>query len=85
MKNTEIQTVKVKLMAFGVLTEVLNAKEIISEVPDNTDELKVWLFNKYKPLKELQMIIAVNKKIVQDYTHLYDGDEIALLPPFSGG
>ncbi|WP_339609426.1 MoaD/ThiS family protein [uncultured Planktosalinus sp.] len=47
--------------------------------------MKKKLQQQYPALVELTFSIAVNKKIIQQKTLLNPEDEVALLPPFSGG
>lgn len=51
----------------------------------DTVQLAAWLHNSYPQLKGLSYVLAVNRKIIHDNTHLMQGDEVAVLPPFSGG
>lgn len=51
----------------------------------DTDMLELDLKNKFPQLKNFTYRIAVNKEIINKNTKLNDGDEIAFLPPFSGG
>jgi molybdopterin converting factor small subunit len=47
--------------------------------------LKAQLAKTYPLLNEIEYLVSVNKKIVgADYV-LEAGNEVALLPPFSGG
>jgi sulfur-carrier protein len=39
----------------------------------------------YPGLEKEQFTVAVNREITHKNTPLRDGDEVALLPPFSGG
>lgn len=80
-KNTSL----IKIKAFGFLAEKLNASEISLEMVNDINDFVIELNNKYPQLKELQYNIAVNKKIVHQNIALQVTDEIALLPPFSGG
>jgi len=84
MKDPSTST-KIKIIAFGILAEKLNANKITVDGIENTASLRIWLQTNYPELKEIQMSIAVNKKIVHQNISLHTGDEIALLPPFSGG
>ncbi|HRG59483.1 MAG TPA: MoaD/ThiS family protein [Bacteroidia bacterium] len=83
--DSDIFTSKIVVKAFGLLSEKLNASEITMEITNDINEFVDELNKKYPQLKELQFNIAVNKKIVQHNVALKVTDEIALLPPFSGG
>ena len=46
---------------------------------------KMHIITRYPKLRDLSFLISNNKKIVVENISLNQGDEIALLPPFSGG
>lgn len=73
------------IKAFGVLAEKLPEAEFRFPYYKNTDELRAALYKSYPYLESLDFTLAVNKQIVQENTLLKDEEEIALLPPFSGG
>ncbi|MBX7206061.1 MAG: MoaD/ThiS family protein [Chitinophagales bacterium] len=81
--TTAIKTISI--VAFGVAAEKMKTNSVRAENLDDVDALKIWLSNAYPELDELKISIAVNKKIVHENMLLHDGDEVALLPPFSGG
>jgi len=84
MENTTaIKTISI--VAFGVAAEKMKTNSVRVENIDDIDALKICLSNAYPELNELKISIAVNKKIVHENMLLNDGDEVALLPPFSGG
>jgi len=70
---------------FGLLAEVTacNDENIDFSNSSVSDLLKV-LFEKYPRLKEMDFQIAQNNEIISKES-LVSGNEIALLPPFSGG
>lgn len=76
---------RLKVKSFGLLTDVIGQDSIDFDFVDNTDELRLKLIEAYPRLKQLTFSIAVNKKLISQITALEIGDEIALLPPFSGG
>ncbi len=59
--------------------------EIVLDNVGTIDELKQILHQMYPRITALNYSIAVNKIIVNNNQALNDTDEIALLPPFSGG
>ncbi len=73
------------IKVFGQLEDIMQANEIAVEAVDDTEVLFQLLFEKYPALKEKKFKIAVNKKMIEEKTMLKPDDEIALLPPFSGG
>jgi molybdopterin converting factor small subunit len=75
----------IKIKIFGQLEDITQANEVTVETVTDTEELLQLLFENYAGLKEKKFKIAVNKKITEEKTMLKATDEIALLPPFSGG
>lgn len=73
------------IKAFGVLAEKLPEAEFKFPYFKNTDELLSALDESYPYLRSLNFSLAVNKQIVQENIPLKGDEEIALLPPFSGG
>lgn len=74
---------KVKLTAFGVLTDILD-KHSELEATD-TDELLKVLKARFPALAAQKILVAVNQQIVKNNIPLKDNDEVALMPPYSGG
>jgi molybdopterin converting factor small subunit len=58
----------------------------INPTPKSVSELQDWLMITWPILREVTFVISVNRKVVNDPYHpLSENDEVALLPPFSGG
>ena len=76
---------QVKILLFGILAEKTAASEIFFPIEKDTDTLLANLKNKYPDLNDLKFSIAINQKIISGNTPIDLHDEIALLPPFSGG
>ena len=76
-----------KVLLFGSIKENIKQGRIepLKKIKDLA-ELKSWLENEYHFLKTQPYAIAVNTRIQEDMnTPLREQDEVALLPPFSGG
>lgn len=73
--------------AFGVTKDLLGGREVMIEVEGHTvADLKQFLLKKYPQLTGLRsLFIAVNSHYGEDDLLLDEGDEIALIPPVSGG
>jgi molybdopterin synthase sulfur carrier subunit len=71
--------------AFGMIAEKLSEQEFKFPKKKDTEELLNSLYNEYPDLKELDFSLAVNQQLIQQNTSLEGNEEIALLPPFSGG
>jgi sulfur-carrier protein len=80
-----IITVNMKILFFASIAELAGQSEITLQGIRNTDELKQQLFQNYPRISGMSFSVAVNKSIVQGNVPLNDTDEVALLPPFSGG
>lgn len=76
---------KLKVLYFGSLSEVAGKQEEIVEFDGGLEALKNKLTEGNPGIKELRFSVAVNQEITAGDQELNDGDEIALLPPFTGG
>ncbi|QOI97649.1 MAG: MoaD/ThiS family protein [Flammeovirgaceae bacterium] len=79
---------KCTVKAFGVTRDILGQREMMVEVNEGctVGELKAMLFNQFPRLHGLRsLFIAVNSEYAEDARLLAAGDEIALIPPVSGG
>jgi molybdopterin synthase catalytic subunit len=80
---------KVHVLFFGMLKEVAGRSSELFELPEDSSaqSLLAILMEKYPGIREslASIAIAVNQHYRPPDTKLRDGDEIALLPPVSGG
>ena len=76
---------KIKLLFFGNISDITGTGEMEYSNAADTETLELDLKNKFPQLKNFTYRIAVNKEIINKNTKIKDGDEIAFLPPFSGG
>jgi molybdopterin synthase sulfur carrier subunit len=76
-----------KLKVFGVARDIMGGGEIsLNDSIQNVAELRALLLNRYPKLKDLNsLLIAVNQKYASDEISLVETDEIAVIPPVSGG
>jgi molybdopterin converting factor small subunit len=76
---------QVQVMIFGQLTDITGKSELmLYDIPD-TDTLIRTLQSIYPALSDTKFAIALNKKVIRENTLLEGDNNIALLPPFSGG
>ncbi len=75
----------IRLKAFGMLAEKLGVDSLEIENPGSSDALRRLLLQQFPALQSLTFRMAVDRKLIQAETDISAGQEIALLPPFSGG
>lgn len=76
---------KVQILLFGRLTELLGQSHLqLADVAD-TNALTARLLQQYPALAQLNYQIAVNQIVIHGNQPLSDGMTVALMPPFSGG
>jgi molybdopterin converting factor subunit 1 len=80
---------RVTVRLFARLRDVAAAAELIREVPDGATAREVWhdLLLEWPQLREYEktMSVAVNAEYARMTAEVHDGDEIAFMPPVSGG
>ena len=76
---------RIRLKAFGMLAEKMGTDSLEIENPGSSEVLKQQLVAQFPKLKHMTFRMAVDRKIIQAETDISAGQEIALLPPFSGG
>lgn len=75
-----------KVLAFGIVKDIFGATAIAVESVVDTAQLKALLEERYPRLKELvSYAIAVNDEYAQDNMVINSDDEVAIIPPVSGG
>jgi molybdopterin synthase sulfur carrier subunit len=79
---------KCRIKAFGISREIIGSKILEMELPEGypVSDFKKDLFLKYPALLDLRSLyVAVNNEYASEESVLREGDEIALIPPVSGG
>jgi molybdopterin synthase sulfur carrier subunit len=78
---------KYTIKAFGVTKDILGGREVAFEMEGKTvGELRTELSGRYPKLIGLKSLyIAVNNNYAEESKPLAETDEIALIPPVSGG
>ena len=80
---------RVTVRLFARLRDLAGTGELIREVPDDADARAVWndLVLEWPGLREYEktMSVAVNAEYARMSAQVHDGDEIAFMPPVSGG
>ena len=79
---------EITLKYFGVIAEIMGSEFEVLNIQSETITLKDLdeiIVEKNNLLKEQKYKIAVNQSIIDRNITINENDEIALLPPFSGG
>jgi molybdopterin converting factor small subunit len=78
---------KYKIIAFGITKELLGGRVASIEINGQTvGALRTALNERYPQLLNLRsLLIAVNNDYADEDVRLTPSDEIALIPPVSGG
>jgi molybdopterin converting factor subunit 1 len=80
---------EITVKLFGSLREAVGAKELITAAPAGArvGELRGLLAREHPAFREMadRLRVAVNQDLADDARRLADGDEVAFLPPVSGG
>ena len=82
-------SIGIRIKLFGRIREEAGAKELAMELPAGTSlaELRTQLAESHPAIDELgdRLAFSVNLEVARPEHVLADGDEVALLPPVSGG
>lgn len=88
-KEEEFVTQSLSIKLFASLRQAMNSDEIKIEISNKTtvSQMKKTVFETFTNLKKLNIpfIVAVNHKYASDSVVINTDDEIALIPPVSGG
>ena len=79
---------KINLLAFGIAKDILNEKQAVIEVNEETTvgQLKEKLLIQYPDFQNLKSIsLAVGMEYRSDDFVLKPSDEVVIIPPVSGG
>lgn len=79
---------KVNVLLFGITKDIVGKQFVEFELPSksNVAEFKRLLQERYPELIELNALaVAVNSEYANDQLLISENDEIALIPPVSGG
>lgn len=80
---------RVNILLFGITKDLIGKQHLQLELPSakvTVSSFKKILQEKYPELVELNSLaIAVNSEYANDSVMIQENDEIALIPPVSGG
>lgn len=78
-----------EVILFGISREIVGKKTLQVHPSENIQTvggLKLWMKQKYPALANLNSIaIAVDSEYAEDEQNLSDENEVAIIPPVSGG
>lgn len=80
---------ELSLLAFGIAREIVGGRKLVLTLPDEpttVDSLKALLAERYPAFKAIRSLaIAVNGEYGDNTRVVNATDEVALIPPVSGG
>jgi molybdopterin converting factor subunit 1 len=79
---------KINLLAFGIAREIMKSKRLQLDIDSGSTiaSLKQQLLQQYPGLTTLKSLsFAVGENYQEDVFELSDNDEVAIIPPVSGG
>lgn len=79
---------KINILAFGIAKDIFGGSAIDVELTNDAtiSNLKYLLEQQYPKLKKLATyMVAVNNEYALDGDTIHERDEIAIIPPVSGG
>lgn len=79
---------KIKVLAFGIAKDIFGSSSVTADLTGNADisTLKALLEQEYPQLKQLaSYMVAVNNEYALNEQSINERDEIAIIPPVSGG
>lgn len=78
----------IQVLAFGIARDIMGTSLFDLDIREGISvaALRKYLQQSYPPLAELRSLaIAVNNTYAPDEQFIHPGDEVALIPPVSGG
>ena len=80
---------RIRVLFFGVLRDVTGLREDVADMPEGSRIGDVFesYASRFPKLKEIaaSIVPALNQQFASHSAELHDGDEVAFLPPVSGG
>jgi len=81
--------VRIRVLFFGVLRDIVGVREDLVEIPDGArlDSVFEHYAGRFPRLREMSasLVLALNQSFSEPSAPLSEGDEVAFLPPVSGG
>ena len=75
----------INLLYFGIISEICDRNSEEISFSGSISDLRDFLIKKYPALLHEKYQVAINQEISLMTDVVVTGDEVALLPPFTGG
>lgn len=76
---------EITVLLFGNLAQIAGTTKLTLQDVKDTITVNDLLQSKFPSFKNKKYAIALNNNLIKDVQNLNNGDELAFLPPFSGG
>jgi molybdopterin converting factor subunit 1 len=79
---------KIRILAFGIAREIMGSRNLEVDVSEGTtvSDLRKKISDSYPPLKDLKHLhLSLNGDYTDGKEVVSEQDEIAIIPPVSGG
>jgi molybdopterin converting factor small subunit len=76
---------EIEVMVFGELAERTGFHSMKMLHLSDTAGVVAEIRRRCPDIESLPFLVAVNKEVIRENTPLKDGDQVVLMPPFSGG
>ena len=79
---------KLNVLVFGIGKDIMGGSKVALElaVPISVDKFKVFLLNTFPDFKDVRSLaIAINNQYSSGEDLIQKDDEVAIIPPVSGG
>lgn len=87
-KSVLLKPMKIQILLFGIARDIVGKSrlELDTNQPLDVTSFKKLLKDKYPKMNHLSYFkVAINQEFADDHQILKEGDEVALIPPVSGG
>lgn len=83
-----MKQVQLQVLTFGIAKDIIGKQLLELDIPENStvESLRKKLYHQFPDLERLKSLsIAVNNEYAENDLMLNTSDEVALIPPVSGG